>query len=41
MSIWERIGEALSALAAGESLSAVFDMLRTPPEKSVGFTIAV
>ncbi|MEL7465752.1 MAG: DnaJ family molecular chaperone [Pseudomonadota bacterium] len=41
MSIWQRIGEAISALAAGESLSAVFDKLRTPPEKSVGFTIAV
>lgn len=41
MSIWSRIAEALSALAAGESLSAVFGRLRTPPEKSVGFTIAV
>lgn len=41
MSIWERIGEALAALAAGESLSTVFEKLRTPPEKSVGFTIAV
>ena len=41
MSIWSRIGDALSALATGESLSEVFDRLRTPPEKSVGFTIAV
>ncbi len=41
MSIWTRIGEALSALASGESLSDVFAKLRTPPEKSVGFTIAV
>lgn len=41
MSIWERIGEALSALAAGESLSDVFAKLQTPPEKSIGFTIAV
>jgi len=41
MSIWKRIGEALSALAAGEGLSDVFGKLKTPPEKSVGFTIAV
>ncbi|MBT8408700.1 MAG: molecular chaperone DjiA [Alphaproteobacteria bacterium] len=41
MSIWSRIGAALSALAAGESLSDVFDRLRTPPERSVAFAIAV
>ncbi|MEM7719331.1 MAG: molecular chaperone DjiA [Pseudomonadota bacterium] len=41
MSIWARISEALSALRAGESLSVVFEKLRTPPERSVGFTIAV
>ncbi len=41
MSIWTRIGEALSALASGESLSHVFDTLKTPPERSVAFTIAV
>ena len=41
MSIWKRIGEALSALATGEGLSDVFAKLKTPPEKSVGFTIAV
>ncbi len=41
MSIWTRITEALQALAAGESLSAVFEKLRSPPERSVGFTIAV
>ena len=41
MSIWSRIIEALSALAQGESLSAVFDRLRAPPERSVAFTIAV
>ncbi len=41
MSIWTRISEALSALAAGEGLSAVFDKLRTSPEKTVAFTIAV
>lgn len=41
MSIWSRIAEAIAALAAGESLSAVFDKLRSAPERSVGFTIAV
>lgn len=41
MSIWSRISEALSALAKGESLTAVFEKLRTPPERSVAFTIAV
>ncbi|MEM0935104.1 MAG: molecular chaperone DjiA [Pseudomonadota bacterium] len=41
MSIWSRIADAVSALAAGESLTTVFDRLRTPPERSVGFTIAV
>ena len=41
MSIWTRIIEALSALAKGESLTAVFEKLRMPPERSVAFTIAV
>jgi DnaJ like chaperone protein len=41
MSIWSRISDAISALAAGEGLSAVFEKLRTPPERTVGFTIAV
>ncbi len=41
MSVWIRITEALSALAAGEGLSVVFDRLRSPPERSVAFTIAV
>ncbi|WP_323786103.1 molecular chaperone DjiA [Thalassovita sp.] len=41
MSIWRRIGEAISALASGEGLSSIFDRLRTPPERSVAFTIAV
>ncbi|WP_425049710.1 TerB family tellurite resistance protein [Psychromarinibacter sp. S121] len=41
MSIWTRIAQAISALAKGEGLSAVFDRLRTPPERSVAFTIAV
>lgn len=41
MSIWTRISAVLSALAKGESLSTLFDRLRTPPERSVAFTIAV
>ena len=41
MSLWARISDALSALAAGEGLSVVFDRLRATPERSVGFTIAV
>ncbi|MCB1339639.1 MAG: molecular chaperone DjiA [Pseudooceanicola sp.] len=41
MSIWTRIREALAALANGESLAHVFDTVRTPPERSVAFTIAV
>lgn len=41
MSIWSQIAEILTALRKGESLSSVFERLRTPPERSVGFTIAV
>jgi DnaJ like chaperone protein len=41
MSLWTRISEALSALANGESLTDIFDRLRTPPERSVAFAIAV
>jgi DnaJ like chaperone protein len=41
MSIWTRIAAALSALAKGEGLAAVFEHLRAAPEKSVAFTIAV
>ena len=41
MSIWSRIMDALAALANGESLAAIFDRLRAPPERSVAFTIAV
>ncbi|HPE25359.1 TerB family tellurite resistance protein [Albidovulum sp.] len=41
MSIWTRISEAIAALAKGEGLAAVFERLRTPPERSVAFTIAV
>ncbi|RPE72039.1 DnaJ like chaperone protein [Pacificibacter maritimus] len=41
MSIWFRILDALEALRAGESLSAVFARLRSDPELRVGFAIAV
>ena len=41
MSIWKRISDALAALAQGEGLSAVFEKLRTTPERTIGFTIAV
>lgn len=41
VSLWSRIAQALSALARGEGLSSIFDQLRTPPERSVAFTIAV
>ena len=41
MSLWSRITEAIAALTSGEGLAAVFDRLRTPPERSVAFAIAV
>jgi DnaJ like chaperone protein len=41
MSIWTRITDALSSLTSGDSLSDVFATLRTPPERSVAFAIAV
>lgn len=41
MSLWVRISDALSALTSGESLSEVFARLRTPPERSAAFAIAV
>lgn len=41
MSIWSRMADAIAALASGEGLSAVFDKLRTAPDRTVAFTIAV
>ncbi|MEL7099515.1 MAG: molecular chaperone DjiA [Pseudomonadota bacterium] len=41
MSLWSRITQAISALTSGEGLAEVFDRLRTPPERSVAFAIAV
>jgi len=40
-SLWTRIADAIAALATGESLAKVFEHLKTPPERSVAFTIAV
>ncbi|WP_212525365.1 molecular chaperone DjiA [Actibacterium sp. MT2.3-13A] len=41
MSLWSRISDALSALQQGEGLAQVFDRLRSPPERTVAFAIAV
>ncbi|WP_299351324.1 molecular chaperone DjiA [uncultured Shimia sp.] len=41
MSIWTRISNVVASLAKGESLANVFEHLRTPPERSVAFAIAV
>jgi DnaJ like chaperone protein len=41
MSLWTRITDALGALRSGESLADVFALLRTPPERTAAFTIAV
>lgn len=40
MSVWTRVTETLARLKGGEALSSLFDRLRTPPEKTVGFAIA-
>ncbi len=41
MSLWTRIADAIAALATGEGLSAIFDKLRSPPERTAAFAIAV
>ncbi|WP_425043933.1 TerB family tellurite resistance protein [Primorskyibacter sp. S87] len=41
MSLWTRIADAIEALRQGESLGEVFERLRTPPQRSVAFAIAV
>ncbi len=41
MSVWTRISDALRRLRRGASLADLFERLRTPPERSVAFTIAV
>ncbi len=41
MSIWTRITSAIASLTKGEGLAAVFEHLRSPPERTIAFTIAV
>jgi DnaJ like chaperone protein len=41
MSLWTRIADAIAALRQGQPLGEVFESLRTPPERSVAFAIAV
>lgn len=41
VSLWSRIADALALLGLGEGLSAVFDKLRTPPERTAAFAIAM
>ena len=41
MSLWTDIRDAIARLAPGERLLALLDRFRTPPERSVAFTIAV
>jgi DnaJ like chaperone protein len=41
MSVWLRISDAISAITTGEGLTTVLEKLKTPPEKSTAFTIAV
>ena len=42
MSIWIKISSLIATLAKkGEQLSNIFAKLKTPPEKTAGFTIAV
>lgn len=40
MSVWTRVTDILARLKGGEALSTLFERLRTPPEKTVGFAIA-
>ena len=40
MSVWTRVTDILARLKGGEALSALFERLKTPPEKTVGFAIA-
>ncbi len=40
MSVWTRVTDLLALLTRNEPLSSLFERLRTPPEKTVGFAIA-
>ena len=42
MSIWSTISKLIATIAKkGEQLNSIFQKLKTPPQKTVGFTIAV
>ncbi|TNC47218.1 molecular chaperone DjiA [Rubellimicrobium rubrum] len=41
MSIWTRVMDLLASLGGGDGLSTLFERLHTPPEKTVGFAIAM
>ena len=42
MSIWSTISKLIATIAKkGEQLNNIFQKLKTPPQKTVGFTIAV
>ena len=42
MSIWSNISKLIATIAKkGEQLNNIFQKLKTPPQKTVGFTIAV
>ena len=41
MSIWKKIEKTIMSLASGEPLSNIFQKFATPPERKIGFTIAV
>lgn len=41
MSIWKKIEKTIMSLASGEPFSNIFQKFATPPERKIGFTIAV
>ena len=41
MSIWKKIEKTIMSLASGEPFSNIFHKFATPPERKIGFTIAV
>ena len=41
MSIWKKIEKTIMSLTSGEPLSNIFQKFATPPERKIGFTIAV
>ena len=41
MSVWKKIVRIIDLLSNSETLSSIFYKLKTPPERTIGFTIAV